>query len=105
MYRHTFPLSSLPRTHWIAAWLIPIALTGPRESIVRSLLRRIRPRCWSRRTTRRIGLTEAGRLYLEQTRAAFSLIDDAEAGFAVNELDGVLVQLAIHLRHFKAGDE
>ena len=31
-----------------------------------------------RRTTRRIGLTEAGRLYLEQTRAAFSLIDDAE---------------------------
>lgn len=31
-----------------------------------------------RRTTRRIGLTDAGRVYLEQTRAAFSLIDDAE---------------------------
>jgi DNA-binding transcriptional LysR family regulator len=31
-----------------------------------------------RRTTRRIGLTEAGRVYLEQTRAAFSLIDEAE---------------------------
>jgi DNA-binding transcriptional LysR family regulator len=31
-----------------------------------------------RRTTRRIGLTEAGRIYLEQTRAAFLLIEDAE---------------------------
>jgi DNA-binding transcriptional LysR family regulator len=31
-----------------------------------------------RRTTRRIGLTDAGRVYLEQTRAALSLIDDAE---------------------------
>ncbi len=31
-----------------------------------------------RRTTRRIGLTEAGRRYLEQTRAAFALIDEAE---------------------------
>ncbi|MBD9467633.1 LysR family transcriptional regulator [Pseudoxanthomonas sp. PXM01] len=31
-----------------------------------------------RRTTRRIGLTEAGRLYVEQARAAFHLIDDAE---------------------------
>lgn len=31
-----------------------------------------------RRTTRRLGLTEAGRLYLEQARAAFALFDDAE---------------------------
>lgn len=31
-----------------------------------------------RRTTRRLSLTEAGRLYLEQSRAAFGLIDDAE---------------------------
>ncbi|OHV82688.1 LysR family transcriptional regulator [Rhizobium sp. LCM 4573] len=31
-----------------------------------------------RRTTRRLSLTEAGRSYLEQTRAAFSLIDAAE---------------------------
>ncbi|MEI2454408.1 MULTISPECIES: LysR family transcriptional regulator [Lysobacter] len=31
-----------------------------------------------RRTTRRQGLTDAGRLYLEQARAAFALIDDAE---------------------------
>jgi DNA-binding transcriptional LysR family regulator len=31
-----------------------------------------------RRTTRRLSLTEQGRLYLEQSRAAFALIDDAE---------------------------
>ncbi|MEN0037349.1 MAG: LysR family transcriptional regulator [Cellvibrio sp.] len=31
-----------------------------------------------RRTTRRIGLTDAGRLYLEQAKGAFGLIDDAE---------------------------
>jgi DNA-binding transcriptional LysR family regulator len=31
-----------------------------------------------RRTTRSLGLTDAGRLYLEQTRTALSLIDDAE---------------------------
>lgn len=31
-----------------------------------------------RRTTRRLGLTEAGQLYLEQARAAFALFDDAE---------------------------
>ncbi|HBV5207674.1 TPA: LysR family transcriptional regulator, partial [Enterobacter hormaechei] len=30
------------------------------------------------RTTRRVGLTEAGRIYLEQARSAFSLLDDAE---------------------------
>lgn len=31
-----------------------------------------------RRTTRRISLTEAGRLYVEQARVAFSLLDEAE---------------------------
>lgn len=31
-----------------------------------------------RRTTRRVSLTEAGRLYLEQARVAFTLLDDAE---------------------------
>jgi DNA-binding transcriptional LysR family regulator len=31
-----------------------------------------------RRTTRRIGLTDAGRLYLEQARSAFTLLDEAE---------------------------
>jgi DNA-binding transcriptional LysR family regulator len=31
-----------------------------------------------RRTTRRLSLTEAGKRYLEQTRTAFELIDDAE---------------------------
>ncbi|MGV2068553.1 LysR family transcriptional regulator [Agrobacterium sp. 22-226-1] len=31
-----------------------------------------------RRTTRRLSLTDAGRAYLEQARAAFSLFDDAE---------------------------
>jgi DNA-binding transcriptional LysR family regulator len=31
-----------------------------------------------RRTTRRLSLTEQGRLYLEQSRTAFALIDDAE---------------------------
>ncbi|KAG1442727.1 hypothetical protein G6F57_018313 [Rhizopus arrhizus] len=30
------------------------------------------------RTTRRVGLTDAGRLYLEQVRTAFGLLDDAE---------------------------
>ncbi len=30
------------------------------------------------RTTRRVGLTEAGRIYLEQARSAFSLLDEAE---------------------------
>lgn len=31
-----------------------------------------------RRTTRRVGLTDAGRAYVEQAKAAFSLLDDAE---------------------------
>ncbi len=41
-----------------------------------------------RRTTRRLSLTEAGRAYLEQTRAAFSMIDDAER--AIQGRDGTL---------------
>lgn len=50
-------------------------------SVISRAIARLEARLGSqllRRTTRRIGLTEAGRLYLEQTRAAFSLIDDAE---------------------------
>ncbi|MBB3592074.1 DNA-binding transcriptional LysR family regulator [Rhizobium sp. BK529] len=39
-----------------------------------------------RRTTRRLSLTDAGRAYLEQTRAAFSLIEDAER--AIQGQDG-----------------
>jgi DNA-binding transcriptional LysR family regulator len=41
-----------------------------------------------RRTTRRLSLTEAGLLYLEQSRAAFSLIDDAER--AIRGQEGAL---------------
>lgn len=37
-----------------------------------------------RRTTRRIGLTDAGRLYLEQAKGAFGLIDDAERAIQQN---------------------
>lgn len=50
-------------------------------SVISRAIARLEARLGSqllRRTTRRIGLTEAGRAYLEQTRAAFSLIDDAE---------------------------
>lgn len=50
-------------------------------SVISRAIARLEARLGSqllRRTTRRIGLTEAGRVYLEQTRAAFSLIDDAE---------------------------
>ncbi|WP_342248956.1 LysR family transcriptional regulator [Sphingomonas sp. OTU376] len=39
-----------------------------------------------RRTTRRLSLTDAGRAYLDQARAAFSLIDDAER--AIQGRDG-----------------
>ncbi|MGH8082914.1 MAG: LysR family transcriptional regulator [Lysobacter sp.] len=41
-----------------------------------------------RRTTRRQGLTEAGRVYLEHARSAFALIDDAER--AIQGQDGEL---------------
>jgi len=47
-----------------------------------------------RRTTRRLSLTDAGRAYLEQTRAAFALIDDAER--AVQGRDAA--QLSGHVR-------
>src|SRR5688572_19441774 len=50
-------------------------------SVVSRAIARLEARLGSqllRRTTRRIGLTDAGRVYLEQTRAALSLIDDAE---------------------------
>lgn len=50
-------------------------------SVISRAIARLEARLGSqllRRTTRRIGLTEAGRVYLEQTRAAFSLIDDVE---------------------------
>lgn len=40
------------------------------------------------RTTRRVGLTDAGRLYLEQVRTAFGLLDDAER--EVQGQDGAL---------------
>lgn len=41
-----------------------------------------------RRTTRRLNLTDAGTLYLEQSRSAFALIDDAER--RIQGQDGVL---------------
>lgn len=41
-----------------------------------------------RRTTRRLNLTDAGALYLEQSRSAFALIDDAER--RIQGQDGVL---------------
>jgi DNA-binding transcriptional LysR family regulator len=41
-----------------------------------------------RRTTRRLNLTDAGMLYLEQSRSAFALIDDAER--RIQGQDGVL---------------
>lgn len=41
------------------------------------------------RTTRSLGLTEAGRIYLEQARLAFSQLDEAER--SVQGQDGVLV--------------
>lgn len=50
-------------------------------SVISRAIARLEARLGSqllRRTTRRIGLTEAGRVYLEQTRAAFSLINDVE---------------------------
>lgn len=59
-------------------------------SVISRAIARLEARLGSqllRRTTRRIGLTEAGRLYLEQTRAAFSLIDDAERAIQGQEGD------------------
>ena len=53
-----------------------------------------------RRTTRRLNLTDAGTLYLEQSRSAFALIDDAER--RIQGQDGVLtgrVRLSLSLIH------
>lgn len=50
-------------------------------SVISRAIARLETRLGSqllRRTTRRIGLTDAGRQYVEQARAAFHLIDDAE---------------------------
>ncbi|WP_455888025.1 LysR family transcriptional regulator [Pseudomonas rustica] len=49
-----------------------------------------------RRTTRQLSLTEAGQLYLEKSRAAFALIDDAERAMRGQEgaLNG-LVRLSV----------
>lgn len=60
-------------------------------SVISRAIARLESRLGSqllRRTTRRIGLTEAGRAYVEQARAAFHLIDDAER--AVQGEAGVL---------------
>lgn len=50
------------------------------------------------RTTRRVGLHDGGRIYLEQVRTAFDLLDDAQRDVQVNEMgwnaDGIERQLA-----------
>ncbi|WP_394561712.1 LysR family transcriptional regulator [Aquipseudomonas alcaligenes] len=54
---------------------------GTTPSVISRAVSRLEARLGSqllRRTTRRLSLTEDGRLYLEQARAAFALIDDAE---------------------------
>ncbi|SDN03246.1 DNA-binding transcriptional regulator, LysR family [Ensifer sp. YR511] len=61
-----------------------------------------------RRTTRRLSLTDAGRSYLEQTRVAFSLIDDAER--AIQGRDGesltghVRVSVSTTYGHYRLPD-
>lgn len=61
-----------------------------------------------RRTTRQLNLTEAGRDYLEQARAAFSLIDDAER--AIGGREGTLtgrVRLSVSTTygHFRLAEK
>ncbi|MGE8191261.1 LysR substrate-binding domain-containing protein [Pseudomonas sp. NPDC086278] len=54
---------------------------GTTPSVISRALSRLETRLGVqllRRTTRRLSLTDAGALYLEQTRSAFALIDDAE---------------------------
>lgn len=54
---------------------------GTTPSVISRAVARLETRLGNqllRRTTRRLGLTEAGQLYLEQARAAFALFDDAE---------------------------
>lgn len=58
-----------------------------------------------RRTTRRVSLTDTGRLYLDQTRAAFALLGDAERGArgAANTLSGrIRLSVPTTWGHFKA---
>lgn len=57
------------------------AVLGTTPSVVSRAVARLEARLGVqllRRTTRRLGLTEAGQLYLEQSRAAFALIDEVE---------------------------
>ena len=57
------------------------AALGTTPSVVSRAVARLETRLGVqllRRTTRRLGLTEAGQLYLEQSRAAFALIDEVE---------------------------
>ena len=54
---------------------------GTTPSVISRAIARLETRLGNqllRRTTRRLGLTEAGQLYLEQARAAFALFDEAE---------------------------
>ncbi|MGX5835984.1 LysR family transcriptional regulator [Aeromonas piscicola] len=56
-------------------------LLGTTPSVVSRGLARLESRLGCqllRRTTRRLGMTDAGRLYAEQAKGAFQLIDDAE---------------------------
>lgn len=62
----------------LSAAAVALATT---PSVISRAIARLETRLGSqllRRTTRRQGLTDAGRLYLEQARAAFALIDEAE---------------------------
>lgn len=59
-------------------------------SVVSRAIARLETRLGSqllRRTTRSLGLTDAGRLYLEHARTAFSLIDDAERAIQGQEAE------------------
>lgn len=61
------------------------AVLGTTPSVISRAIARLEQRLGAqllRRTTRSLGLTDAGRLYLEQSRAAFALIDDAERAIA-----------------------
>lgn len=54
---------------------------GTTPSVISRAIARLETRLGAqllRRTTRRLGLTDTGQFYLEQSRAAFALIDDAQ---------------------------
>lgn len=76
-------------------------------SVISRAIARLEARLGSqllRRTTRRIGLTEAGRVYLEQTRAAFSLIDDVERAIQGQEGElsgGVRLSVPTTYAHYR----